>query len=82
MKLDTPTHELPKVLLYPMKECESFFAKHGVYPNAIVMNPQTADRWENVVEDSALETEVDGFLENGKNYNLSFAFTKSVINNL
>ena len=47
-----------------MKECESFFTKHGVYPNAIVMNPQTADRWENLVEDSALETEVDGYLEN------------------
>ena len=47
-----------------MKECELFFEKHGVYPNAIVMNPQTAERWENTVEDSALETEVDGYLEN------------------
>lgn len=41
-----------------MRECESFFEKHGVYPNAIVMNPKTCERWEN-----AVESEADDFLE-------------------
>ncbi len=59
-----------------IRECDSFFEKHGVFPNAIVMNPQTADRWENVVEDSALETEVDGFLEN-----MTFADIKKAAEN-
>lgn len=46
-----------------MKECEVFFQKHGIFPNAIVMNPQTADRWKNVIKAAAIESEVDDFLE-------------------
>lgn len=59
-----------------MKECESFFQKHGVFPNAVVMNPQTADRWENAVEDSALESEADDFLEH-----MTFADIKKAADN-
>lgn len=36
-----------------MRECDLFFEKNGVYPNAIVSNPKTFDRWEAVIEDSA-----------------------------
>lgn len=46
-----------------MKECDAFFEKYGVYPNGIVMNPITFDRWYGVAQDSALETEVDDYLE-------------------
>ena len=46
-----------------MRECDAFFEKYGVYPNGIVMNPITFDRWYGVAQDSALETEVDDYLE-------------------
>lgn len=46
-----------------MRECNSFFEKHGLYPNAVVMNPQTADRWEARIEDNAAESEEDDYLE-------------------
>lgn len=46
-----------------MAECKSFFDKHGVYPNAVVMNPVTIDRWEARIEDNAAESEVDDYLE-------------------
>lgn len=36
-----------------MRECDLFFEKHGVYPNAIVSNPKTFNRWEAAIEDSA-----------------------------
>lgn len=47
-----------------MRECDAFLEKYGVYPNGIVMNPITFDRWYGVAQDSALETEVDDYLEN------------------
>ncbi|MCR5046916.1 MAG: hypothetical protein K6A42_10095 [Treponema sp.] len=31
-----------------MNECEAFYAKYGLYPNAIVSNPETFDRWQAV----------------------------------
>lgn len=40
-----------------MKECEAFFEKYGMYPNAIISNPVTFDRWESVIEDSIEESE-------------------------
>lgn len=46
-----------------MEECKAFFDKHGIYPNAVVMNPITIDRWEARIEDSAAESEVDDYLE-------------------
>jgi len=46
-----------------MRECEAFYEKHGVYPNAVVSNPETLDRWQARIEDSAAESEVDDFLE-------------------
>lgn len=59
-----------------MKECELFFQKHGIFPNAVVMNPQTADRWENVIEVAAIESEVDDFLEH-----MTFADIKKAAEN-
>lgn len=59
-----------------MKECEVFFQKHGIFPNAVVMNPQTADRWENVIEAAAIESEVDDFLEH-----MTFADIKKAAEN-
>ncbi|MDO4505821.1 MAG: helix-turn-helix transcriptional regulator [Spirochaetales bacterium] len=47
-----------------MRECEAFFNKYGVYPNAIVSNPETFNRWQSVIEDSAAENAADDFLEN------------------
>lgn len=46
-----------------MEECKAFFDKHGIYPNAVVMNTITIDRWEARIEDSAAESEVDDYLE-------------------
>ena len=46
-----------------MEECKAFFHKHGMYPNAVVMNPITIDRWEARIEDSAAESEADDYLE-------------------
>lgn len=46
-----------------MSECNAFFDKHRIYPNAIVMNPVTIDRWEVKIEDNAAESEVDDYLE-------------------
>ncbi len=46
-----------------MRECEAFHEKHGVYPNAVVSNPETFDRWHARIEDSAAESEIDDFLE-------------------
>ena len=42
-----------------MKECEAFYKKFNCYPNAIIMNPETFDRWISCVENSAKETEED-----------------------
>ncbi len=42
-----------------MNECELFFKKHGVYPNGIVMNPATFDRWEDAVENCVIKHSVD-----------------------
>lgn len=47
-----------------MRECEAFFQKYNTYPNAIVLSPITFNRWYGVAQDSALESEVDDFLEN------------------
>ena len=47
-----------------MRECEAFYKKHGVYPNAVVSNPKTFDRWQARIEDSALDSEADDYLEN------------------
>lgn len=46
-----------------MRECEAFYEKHGVYPNAIVSSPITLDRWQARIEDSAADTEADDYLE-------------------
>ena len=46
-----------------MAECNAFFEKHGIYPNAVVMNPMTIERWEARIEDNAAESEVDDYLE-------------------
>lgn len=43
-------------------ECEVFFEKHGVYPNAIVSNPKVFDRWEADIEYNT--TNSDENLEN------------------
>ena len=47
-----------------MRECEAFYKKHGVYPNAVVSNPKTFDRWQARIEDSALDFEANDYLEN------------------
>ena len=44
-----------------MKECEAFYNQISCYPNAIVMNPETFDRWFSCVENSADETEEEDF---------------------
>lgn len=46
-----------------MRECEAFFTKYNSYPNAIVLNPVTFERWYGVAQDSALDTVVDDYLE-------------------
>lgn len=45
-----------------MNECSAFFERYGVYPNAIVANPVTYDRWFEQIEDSAGDEDED--LEN------------------
>lgn len=46
-----------------MRECEAFYKKHAVYPNGVVTNPETLDRWQARIEDSAAESEADDYLE-------------------
>lgn len=46
-----------------MRECEAFFDRYNTYPNAIVMCPETFQRWYGVAQDSALETATDDYLE-------------------
>lgn len=47
-----------------MRECESFFLRYNVYPNGIILNPRTIDRWEAVIADSACNDELYENLEN------------------
>jgi hypothetical protein len=46
-----------------MKECENFYSKFGEYPNAIVANPNTFDKWESSIEANLLDDD-ESFYEN------------------
>lgn len=46
-----------------MRECAAFYEKYGIYPNAVISNPETFNRWEAAVQEEAYDNAADDLLE-------------------